>query len=71
MKLKGGDSNRKFQNKLFKIEANKKNNSECQNNEKNRTKFWSKQNQQFKTDNNSNLVNELNVAAIVTFSSFS
>lgn len=71
MKLKGGDSNRKFQNKLFKIEANKKNNSECQNNEKNRAKFWSKQNQQFKTDNNLNSVNELNVAAIVTFSSFS
>ncbi len=71
MKLKGGDSNRKFQNKLFKPEVNKKNNNEGQNNEKNRAKFWSKQNQQFKTDNNSNLVNELNVAAIVTFSSFS
>ncbi len=44
MKLKGGDSNKKFQTTFFKHQVKcEGGNKEFQNTEKNRNKFWSSQ----------------------------
>ena len=65
MKLKGGDSNKKFQNTFFKHQVkNKMLNNDFQNKKQNRNKFFYKKNYPLITDTSNEIIT-LNVIALM------